>query len=264
MITRKKIEELLVDFLKTLALNTNADTSTPRYFQLSRILMHFLRVSDVHSGDPFPSEDILASCFNVSRTTANKAVQELVKAGWLGREPGRGSFILQVPSKVLTVLSERLEVVKPPTPAAQVRISEIRRAVTPADVETAEVLQLKRGEKVMQFRLLYTVNALPLLVLDSRLPQYRFSNLSDIPLSRGSLYVTLREKYGCSIHWGEWNVEAYEVLEDELADLLGVSPFSPILLLTGIGYDKQLEPTEIYKCYINQGIKIRGKANRRP
>lgn len=264
MITRKKIEQLLVDFLNTLALNTNTGTSTPRYFQLSRILMHFLRVSNVHSGDPFPSEDTLASCFNVSRTTANKAVQELVKAGWLGRESGRGSFILQVPSKILTVLSERLEVVEPPTPAAQFRISEIRRAVAPADVETAEALHLKRGEEVMGFRLLYTVNTLPLLVLDSRLPQHRFSNLANIPLRGGSLYVTLREEYGCSIHWGEWNVEAYEVLEDELADLLGVSPFSPILLLTGIGYDKHLAPIEIYRCYINQGTKIRGIANQKP
>ena len=200
----------------------------------------------------------------VSRPTANKAVQELVNAGWLGRESGRGSFILQVPSKVLTVLSERLEVVEPPTPAAQVSISEIRREVTPADVEIADILQIKRGEKVMRFRLLYTVNALPLLVLDSRLPQHRFSNLNNIPLNGGSLYVTLREEYGCSIHWGEWNVEAYEVLEDELSDLLGVSAFSPILLLAGVGYDNNLEPVEMYKCYINQGIKIRGKANQKP
>ena len=264
MITRKKIEKLLVDFLKTLALDTSSDTSTPRYFQLSRILMHFLRATDLHSGDPFPSEDTLASCFNVSRTTANKAVQELVKAGWLGRESGRGSFILQVPSKVLTVLSERLDIVEPPTPATKVKISEIRRVAAPADGETAEVLQLKRREKVIKFRLLYTVNALPLLVLDSRVPQHRFSNLDAISLCKGSLYVTLREKYACSIHWGEWNVEAYEVLENELADLLGVLPFSPILLLTGVGYDKQLKPTEIYECYINQGIKIRGIANRKP
>jgi len=264
MITRKKTEELLVDFLKTLALETNADTSTPRYFQLSRILMHFLRASGVHSGDPFPSEDTLASCFNVSRTTANKAVQELVKAGWLGRESGRGSFILQVPSRIVTLLRERLGVVEPPTPAAQVRISEIRRAVAPADAKITQALHLKRGEKVLQFRLLYTVNALPVMVLDSRLPQHRFSNLGDIPLKTGSLYVTLREEYGCSIHWGEWNVEAYEVLEDELADLLGVPPFSPILLFTGIGHDKQLEPTEIYKCYINQGIKVRGIGTYKP
>jgi len=259
MLTDRRVEQMLVDFAgeRNASIQTRSSISIPLYHQLSRILQEFLRQADLQEGDRFTSEGAIAKCFGVSRPTVNKAVQELVKLGWLLREPGLGSFVRTPPSRVLTVLSHDRRLLDSRGPDAQLVMSSIRTEEQRADRKTASTLKISTGDPVIYMRRLFTVTELPALVVDSLFSATRFPGFRDEPLLEDSVFTTLIQKYHCDIHHSEWSVVAHEVLDEELAVMLGITLFSPVLLLTGIRYTKQNEPVGQFRWYINQGIRLK-------
>jgi len=253
--TREEVSRLLADYVSLSSLRLEPEASVPQYYQLSRLLLHFLRLEHLRVGDPFPAEEALRAIFSLNRATINKAVQELVDHGWLLRETGRGVFVRQSPPTAITVVRDRLRVVDSGDSPMRVSAFEVSRAITRASVVTASTLNITKGSRVVTFRMLYAVNNGPLLVLDSQLPGTRFRGLEALSVGE-SLYMAVRERYGCSIHWQGWSVQAHELLEGALTDLLGASLLSPVLVLSGIGYDEAENPVEIYKCHISQGITL--------
>jgi GntR family transcriptional regulator len=257
MITRDVADNLLLDFISKLDLTVDEDASLPRYHQLSRVLARFIRAGGLHADDPFPSEDILATAFGVSRPTANKAVEELVTIGWLIRRPGQGSFVHRSPGRMLTYLSPRLTLSDLLHPESELVSTVIQRQVEPASEETAEHLQLEPKAPVLFIRRLFTFRDSPVLAIDSRLPEARFPGLSDDPCVAESLLTALQERYQCHIRYSEWGVEATELVERDLAKLLGVPPYTPVLLMTGVRYNEDGDAVEEYKGYVNQGVSVR-------
>jgi len=253
------VGQKLCDFAgeRNASIQTRSSISIPLYHQLSRILQEFLRQADLQEGDRFPSEGAIAKCFGVSRPTANKAVQELVKLGWLLRESGRGSFVRTPPSRVLTVLSHNLQLFDSRFPDARLVMSSIRTEEQCANREMANLLKIGVGDPIIYIRRLFTVTEFPTLVVDSWLSATRFPGFLDEPLLEDSVFTTLIQKYHCDIHHSEWSVDAHEVLDEELALMLGITPFSPVLLLTGIRYTKQEEPIGHFRWYVNQGISLK-------
>lgn len=72
------------------------DTSSllPRYAQARRFLEDLIESVPYGPGDQLPSERELASTFQVSQMTMNRAIQEMVRDGILYREVGRGTFVV--------------------------------------------------------------------------------------------------------------------------------------------------------------------------
>jgi len=255
----RDIERKLADFAgeSQISIHARPSTSIPRYHQLSRILQKFLCQVDLQEGDRFPSEGAIATCFGVSRPTANKAVQELVKQGWLLREPGRGSFVRHPPCRILTFLSHNLRLSDSQSPEAQLVVSSIRTEEQCADKEIADVLAIEPGDPIIYIRRLFTVNDLPAFVVDSWLSAKQFPGIGDEPLLEDSVFTTLKQKYHCDIHYSEWSVDAHEVLDAELAAMLGITLFSPVLFVIGIRFTKQEEPIGRFCMHINQGISVK-------
>jgi GntR family transcriptional regulator len=253
------VEEALREYAGSLKIRIQdrAVASIPRYHQLSRLLQQFLRCSKLAPGDRFPSEQVVSQAFGVSRPTANKAVQELVTLGWLRREPGLGSFVAQIPARVLTFLSHNLRLSDSQEQDVELVLASMHVEQRSASVDIASALGIAPGEPVVWFRRQFTVNGSPVLVIESELSENRFPGLAGVPLIDESVFTTLTRHYGCAIHHSVWSVEAYEVLEDEIAELLNLPSFSPVLLLTGIRYTEAEEPVERYLCYISQGTSVK-------
>lgn len=66
----------------------------PRYAQARQYLEDLIHNVPYGPGDQLPSERELASTFQVSQMTMNRAIQEMVRDGILYREVGRGTFVV--------------------------------------------------------------------------------------------------------------------------------------------------------------------------
>lgn len=258
-------DELLKQFVTQNNLPLVSNSSIPLYHQLYRILQRFIKMQRLRQGDRFPSEEAIAACFEVSRPTVNKAVQQLVDQGWLVRDRGRGTFVKREPLVDLALLSQNLSLTEQFPPDAGLHTEIVRREIIKADAqpEIAETLRLSPRDKLLFIRRLRCVSDRPVMVCDAYLPADRFPDLGLSPFVRGSLYATLQEKYGCIIDRSERRVEASEVTEVDVAKLLGISPFSPILLLTGITFlEKESTPIEYMVAFVKEGVAFKSLVRR--
>ncbi len=65
----------------------------PKYFQITRNITAMIQRGELAPGQPVPSENDIIEQYQVSNTTARKALHELEKAGWVLRVKGKGTFV---------------------------------------------------------------------------------------------------------------------------------------------------------------------------
>lgn len=65
----------------------------PKYFQISREIIAMIQAGALPAKSPVPSENEIIERYNVSNTTARKALHELEKEGWVTRVKGKGTFV---------------------------------------------------------------------------------------------------------------------------------------------------------------------------
>ena len=70
--------------------------NTPRYQIIKNFIREGIANRTYKTGDRIPTEHQLATRFNVSRMTANRAVRELVSEGMLVRQQGLGTFVVPI------------------------------------------------------------------------------------------------------------------------------------------------------------------------
>ena len=238
------------------------DSQIPLYYQLARILQRFIRETDIETGDQFPSEEAIGACFSVSRPTVNKAIQELIEQGWVKRIRGKGTFVEQDPRVQLALLHDTMSpVVQFPEGALSYRM--IDRQVRPATRDIAEELAIDVGTPILFIRRLRSLHDHPLCVCDSLLPANRFPGLGDTPFFRGSLYATLRHFYHCTPCRSKRFVEATEVVEREVAELLQVPLLSPVLFLSGVTFSQEDgQPIEAMRSQFREGLSLASTVTR--
>jgi len=64
-----------------------------RYKQVQNFLKLQIQKGDYVVGDFLPSENELCASFSITRTTARKALEELMKEGFIERQQGKGSIV---------------------------------------------------------------------------------------------------------------------------------------------------------------------------
>lgn len=69
------------------------EKSFPKYFQISREITARIQSGALQPGALVPSENEIIEQYQVSNTTARKALHELEKAGWVQRQRGKGTFV---------------------------------------------------------------------------------------------------------------------------------------------------------------------------
>jgi len=254
LVDGSNLEVVLSEFVTSGNGKLAIDSSIPLYYQLYLILQRYIQEQGLRAGDRFPSEEIIAVSFDISRPTANKAVQELVNEGWLVRKRGRGTFVQRKPPAHLALLSSSLSFMEQFPPDLPHRTELVRKAVVPSSPQEAELLRLKIEEPLVYIRQVRFVRERPVMVCDAKLPSNRFPHLEEHLFGDTSLYATLEREYGVSISQSERRVEAAYVRDEEAADLLGIPMLSPILLLTELTVTVEKEPIEYVTSYIKEGV----------
>ncbi len=211
----------------------------PKYYQVKKQLLEF--TSAMSAGSPVPPERELARQYETSRTTVRQALAELVVEGRLLRMQGKGTFVAKPKVAQVLELASYTEGMRQHGLHPQTRILDI--AYVTADDHLSDLLGIRPGGRALRLHRLRLADGEPMSIDTSHLPARRFPGLRKQLERHASLYETLRTDYGILL------AEAEETIETVLADphnaqLLGVDPGIPLLLLSRHAIDSTGQPVE--------------------
>jgi GntR family transcriptional regulator len=254
--------EELTQVLKAAKLELHPDSPVPIYYQLSRVFEMLIQDDVYRPGARFPSEEAISAHFQVSRPTANKAVQILINDGWLSRhrqDKRSGTVVVEKPFVTLSFLTDGLSFADQFPPDVPLESRIIWTKTVPATARVAKMLKLGQGDPILHMRRLRFAYGQPVMVCDSRVSKNRFPGLFDQPFVDDSLYRTLAVRYECPVVCSERRAEAVEAIDPEVVELLGIHPFSSIMKMIGVSCTHGMDPVDYLETYLQHGVSLRSK-----
>lgn len=202
-------------------------------------LLELIRRDPTH-GRSLPSERELAASYGVSRMTARQAIEELVDEGYVYRVQGAGTFVHRPAiskSLTLTSFSEDMRA-RGMRPGSRILRVEER----PAGPAAGRDLLLSPVEPVVSASRVRLADGTPMCLERVELPARLVPGITPEDFE-GSLYALLAARYRIRVVRADQGIRA-TVLHPEEADLLGVPPLSPALLVRRVTADRGGRPVE--------------------
>jgi len=233
--------------IDTAVLAGRAASSTaysPLYQQIKALLLQSLDQGEWKPGEVIPSEFELAARFNVSQGTVRKAIDELAAENLLIRRQGKGTFVATHNEAKVRFRFLRLTPDDGKVRRSGSQILDCRRVKAP--VEVARLLDLRPSDSVVNVRRLLSFDDAPTILDDIWLPGSVFKGLTVESLTRyrGPLYAFFESEYGVSMVRAEEKIKAVAAAPEQ-AELLGVSPSSPLLEVERVSYTYGDRPMEL-------------------
>ena len=220
----------------------------PLHHQVYLDLRSALEAGEWQPGDQLPPERELAARYGCSLITVRRALGDLAREWRLERTRGRGTFVTRPP--IALDLDGPLSFTEELHRLGHDASTRVVTAHTvPAELSVAEALRIAIGAPVVHVERLRIADGEPLLLEQAYLPEARFPGLLAGDLEHGSLYELLAVRYDTRV------VRAREALEpialpSREAQLLGVEPHRPALLIEGLAFDQADQPVEFARSYV--------------
>jgi GntR family transcriptional regulator len=201
----------------------------PTYVKIKDMIQRKIESGELVPGAPLPSERSLAEKYGLSRMTVRQALSELVAAGALYREQGRGTFVSarKMQQRNITSFSETVRQ-KGFTPGTKViGFSTVK---PPADI--AEKLMIP-GEvyRAMRIRL---ADDTPVAVEEVFIPLHICPGLKINDLT-ASLYSLISDVFGHKIGSADSSVSAHHPSARQ-QEHLGITRNTPVLKIDSLYY----------------------------
>jgi GntR family transcriptional regulator len=214
----------------------------PLYHQLKSLLMRRIELGELKPNARLETEDQLASSYRVSKATVRQALGELVHAGLLRREQGRGTFVAeprvdQGPTELTSFTTDMRRRGLGP------RSTVLSRSVVAADPPTAAKLGIESGARVFRLERLRTGGGEPLALQTAHIPLTLAPAIADEEFAQSSLYQVLERRFGLvpvSAHERHWAA----LLERSQARLLRVATGSAGLCAERVAFLRDGRPLE--------------------
>jgi GntR family transcriptional regulator len=200
--------------------------TTPKYRELADMLL--ARFAHAPVGSSTPSERQLAEETGVSRMTARRAIDELVREGLLKREVGRGTFVARPTVSVPLQLTSFTEDMRARGYVPSSRL--LRLATIPATEQVAAVMDVTVGSEVVLLSRLRLADGMPMAIERSHLRADLFPGLDRYDFAEDSLYRVLVEEFGVRFEAGEQVIRA-GIVRDSDAETLSLEPGDAVLEL---------------------------------
>jgi GntR family transcriptional regulator len=228
------------------------ESDLPLYYQVAYVLEHFLTSNMLKPGSRFFSEEEISIQLEVSRPTINRAINILIKNGYLKRVRGKGTIVQKLSGVSLVLMSTLLsfgEMVDNIDRKHHTDLLERNQKNSLASVSNS--LGIDSGDPVIHLKRLRFIDDKPLIVVDSYLPFSRFSKLLDIDESSfvSDLYGLLQKYFNLEVARAEREVMAARMsLMD--AQLLEVELWEPCFRMKGVAYDSDGRAVENFDARI--------------
>lgn len=224
----------------------------PLYLQISEILRNQIRNGKYLAGDLLPSEHDLMVDYSVSRNTAQRAIEDLVRDGLAIRKQGKGTFvpksIVEFGLHRLTSFTEETQL-KGLTPSAKV----LKFDTIPADGLLAKNLAIQENDQVYQLIRVRFGDNNPMAYQKSYLPVSLCKGLDQFDFSKESLFKVLENQFRHKISWQNQYLKPVISRKSE-ADPLEIDVGTPLLYLEGVAYLERDIPIEYKKIYYRSDL----------
>jgi GntR family transcriptional regulator len=214
----------------------------PLYLQISDHIRADIESGKLVPGDRIMSERELMEGFEVSRNTAQQAINELERNGLVSRIQGKGTFVTEHKvSYGLQRLSSFTEEMlrKGVTPSAKV-LSIRREHPTPI---LCNRLKLRAEDWVYRLERLRLGDGQPMAYQVSYVPLYLVQGLEQFDFSSQSLFDVMEQNYNLCLSWQE-QVISPVIARSEEAELLSIPVGMPLLMADGVAYLEDDTPAE--------------------
>ena len=201
------------------------DRPEPLWHQTERALRALIADGTWPDGAQLPNEAKLSEMLGVSRITMRHALRNMEEWGVLRREQGRGTFVrsstviagARGPTSLTQELADR---------GLSVGSRILELAEIPADNAIASALEIRDGALVVKLRRLRFGGGQPIGIQTAYLPAKRATGLTSMSEALGSLYATLRDRFGLVplSALEVYRVGAVSAMDAELLEVAAGSP----------------------------------------
>ncbi len=166
------------------------------YVKLIDILKKKIETREWDVGFQIPTEGDLCKTYAVSRATVRSAIAELVREGYLFRQQGKGTFVKQVVSDILVMLTSFRELMLEPG----VKFStEVRVQTTMMPIGTiGNLLNISLDKHIIYIKRLTVVEGKPVIIQEIHIPLHICTDLLHENVAVNSLFG-LFKKYKIEI-----------------------------------------------------------------
>lgn len=214
--------------------NWSREHGGPLYSQLSQHLENAIRTGRFAEGEPLPSEREIAQISSLSRVTVRKAVQQLVRNGYVVQRQGSGTSVAPRPERVqqslsrLTSFSEDMQ-----RRGMQSRSKWLERGIFTPSPQESMALGLPTDANVARINRLRIADDLPLAIERASLSTELVPDPSNIGASLYAYLARTGNKPTRAIQ----RISAH-ILDPEDAQLLSVPEGSAGLRIERVSYLK--------------------------
>lgn len=227
--------------------NQMAKKSLPKYREVEEDLRYKILFGHWKAGDQIPTEDELCRTYNVSRITVRKAIHELENAGYLVRQSGKGTFVIDwqenMPDRPVlkSFTNEMHELGK------KAITIDVELTVTQADKIMAGILNIPVGYRIIQLKRVRAIEGG--VIIGYSINSFPFTH--DFSTDPDDYYTSFYEYLGT---FGIIFTSAIDYLEamlppPEVAEKLRISPSDPVLKSVKISHSTDRRFTEYNICY---------------
>ena len=218
----------------------NKNSPLPIYYQIEAALKQQIESGLLQPGDLIPSEREFAEAHQISRMTVRQAISNLVNAGYLIRQKGRGTFVankkIVMQLSGLTSFSEEMEHLGL-EPASEL----LSYQMIAAEMPIANKLGIREGAQIYELKRLRIADEQPLALETVYIPEQLLPGLNQ-EVAITSLYA-FAEASGLDLGRASQTFESRLATKEE-AQHLGLSVSSPVLSVEQLTFLATNQPFE--------------------
>lgn len=242
-------------FGKTSMRNTLAAgnlTFNPLYKEVKIRLTRSLIAGEWKPGEAIPSEARLAERFNVSVGTIRKAIDELVAENILVRQQGRGTFVATHTEDRTLFYFFHIVGKDGTKELPSHELLDFQKAK--ADAEAERALRIARGDRVLRIQNLLRLGGKAVIFDEIVMPVALYPDLDEKTFVQreGTIYGLYQARYGINVVRISERLSAASA-NVRTANVLGIKPNAPVLLIKRIAYTYHDKPVELRTSWVDTG-----------
>jgi len=222
-----------------------------KYKGIHSYLKKKIQQGDFQIGEYLPSENELCRNFSITRTTARKALDELVKDGYIERQHGKGSCVKERMRSLglLNVkgfsdaVGENIKTVFLKNPSVGKWDPEIMQIVNDNDLQS----------KCIYFERIRHVGDSPVMLEKNWFSDQVLPGILETDFVEGSFFKTLSKKYFIEIV-GSWHEIRAELAYGKKSEVLKITDGSPILHISIKFFTNNPRLTIYSELYCNTSV----------
>lgn len=227
--------------------------ATPLWVQLKNQIEEAIESGALPENSRLPSEQALCEIFEISRPVIRSALAALASDGRVIKVPRKGMFVA-ARTPVVDFMRSPLGVFSDLVPKGyKVSVKTYEFGLQQADEEERRAFGLPEGLDVIRILRVYSANERPLTHTRISLPAYRMPGMEKLDIENRSVFETIREHYGLTVHRADRWLKA-AMPPPDVAERMGVDAGEPLIFIESIAYDHDGIPMEFYRAYYDSSV----------